>query len=450
MSFRPRWSKLRCALAGLVLAVAGASGEAQTPEATEEPFAERVEVEVVNVDVIVTDREKRRVLDLRRDDFELLVDGRPVPIEYFAAPRPPAVPATRGGELRHPPGGSVAAAGTDPADESHPLRRSDRARESRPPRDPPGVARVFRDARRRRGQRDGGGVRAEPPRTPAPDLRSGPHRPGARRARESPVARPARQRRAHAAPARHPQLRPRRGALPAAFPARRGAAPRARDRRLGRATARSPAAVDRGARADGRRTRRGRGPEGRGARHRGNPGESGGRAPRRPRSATWRRDHDRRQSGADPRGSGVGAPDRFRAHDSGRAECAYRLLHRGAGRGGSGREQCRVRQRRAERRPPAAARFRSARGVVEHRPHGGGHGRSVLHDRQRSRPPARRGGGGRRCQLLPRILDRGRGRRRGPPHRGADAPGRPRSPAPRELSGGARPPTGRLPRSPPP
>jgi VWFA-related protein len=66
---------------------------AQEPAAVAEPFAERVEVEVVNVDVIVTDREKRRVLDLNEDDFELLVDGRPVPIEYFAAPRLPAAPA---------------------------------------------------------------------------------------------------------------------------------------------------------------------------------------------------------------------------------------------------------------------------------------------------------------------------------------------------------------------
>ncbi len=68
----------------------------QEPEAQPEPFAERVEVEVVNVDVIVTeggDRNGRRVLDLNQDDFELLVDGRPVPIEYFAAPRLPAAPA---------------------------------------------------------------------------------------------------------------------------------------------------------------------------------------------------------------------------------------------------------------------------------------------------------------------------------------------------------------------
>jgi VWFA-related protein len=68
---------------------------AQTSDAQPEPFFERVDVEVVNVDVIVTegsDRNGGRVLDLKQDDFELLVDGRPVPIEYFAAPRLPAVP----------------------------------------------------------------------------------------------------------------------------------------------------------------------------------------------------------------------------------------------------------------------------------------------------------------------------------------------------------------------
>ena len=41
----------------------------------------------MNVDVVVTDKAKRRILDLGRDDFELLVDGRPVAIEYFAGPR---------------------------------------------------------------------------------------------------------------------------------------------------------------------------------------------------------------------------------------------------------------------------------------------------------------------------------------------------------------------------
>jgi VWFA-related protein len=82
----------------LALAAAACHGVAllaQNPEVPA-PFAERVEVEVVNVDVVVTDRDGRRVTDLARGDFELRVDGRPVAIEYFAAPplsSRPAAPA---------------------------------------------------------------------------------------------------------------------------------------------------------------------------------------------------------------------------------------------------------------------------------------------------------------------------------------------------------------------
>jgi VWFA-related protein len=47
-------------------------------------FAEVIEVRVVNVEVVVTDRDGRRVPGLVADDFELLVDGRAVPIEYFS------------------------------------------------------------------------------------------------------------------------------------------------------------------------------------------------------------------------------------------------------------------------------------------------------------------------------------------------------------------------------
>ena len=96
MSIKLKRPPVRCTLACLALLVGGAAAGAQTPESPPEPFAERVEIEVVNVDVIVTDRgdrNGRRVLDLNEDDFELLVDGRPVAIEYFAAPRLPAAPA---------------------------------------------------------------------------------------------------------------------------------------------------------------------------------------------------------------------------------------------------------------------------------------------------------------------------------------------------------------------
>ena len=95
-------SRIRGRLAGILLLACSLAGggkaAAQTPAAAPaaEEFAERVDVEVVNVDVVVTDAKKRRVVDLRRDDFELLVDGRPVEIEYFARPRA-AAPAPETG-----------------------------------------------------------------------------------------------------------------------------------------------------------------------------------------------------------------------------------------------------------------------------------------------------------------------------------------------------------------
>jgi VWFA-related protein len=49
-------------------------------------FGERVDVEVVNVDVVVTDASGARITDLIREDFLLEVDGKVVPIDYFAPP----------------------------------------------------------------------------------------------------------------------------------------------------------------------------------------------------------------------------------------------------------------------------------------------------------------------------------------------------------------------------
>ena len=42
-----------------------------------------VDVRVVNVEVVVTDRKGNRIRGLEASDFELLVDGQPVPIDYF-------------------------------------------------------------------------------------------------------------------------------------------------------------------------------------------------------------------------------------------------------------------------------------------------------------------------------------------------------------------------------
>ena len=68
----------------LVLSIAAAfAAAAQEPSSS---FGERVEVEVVNVDVVVTDRDGNRVTGLGRDAFVIEVDGRTVPIDYFSSP----------------------------------------------------------------------------------------------------------------------------------------------------------------------------------------------------------------------------------------------------------------------------------------------------------------------------------------------------------------------------
>src|SRR5918999_747137 len=58
---------------------------AQQPPA-EQPsgvFGEQIEVRVVNVEAVVTDRQGNRVQGLKPSDFRLKVDGKAVPIEYF-------------------------------------------------------------------------------------------------------------------------------------------------------------------------------------------------------------------------------------------------------------------------------------------------------------------------------------------------------------------------------
>ena len=66
--------------AALVWAAAPAPGqEVEIPEV----FSETIDVRVVNVEVVVTDRQGNRVQGLKPSDFELLVDGQPTPIAYF-------------------------------------------------------------------------------------------------------------------------------------------------------------------------------------------------------------------------------------------------------------------------------------------------------------------------------------------------------------------------------
>ncbi|MCY3928514.1 MAG: VWA domain-containing protein [Acidobacteria bacterium] len=67
-------------LLALVLSLASLKGLQAQPG---QPFVESVDVQVVEVDVVVTDRKGRPIKGLAREDFELYVDGQPVEITNF-------------------------------------------------------------------------------------------------------------------------------------------------------------------------------------------------------------------------------------------------------------------------------------------------------------------------------------------------------------------------------
>ena len=67
----------------LVSLLPAAAQKPAAPAAPQSAFGEQIEVRVVNVEAVVTDRQGNRVTGLRPGDFRLEVDGKPVPIEYF-------------------------------------------------------------------------------------------------------------------------------------------------------------------------------------------------------------------------------------------------------------------------------------------------------------------------------------------------------------------------------
>ncbi|HEX3556860.1 MAG TPA: VWA domain-containing protein [Thermoanaerobaculia bacterium] len=74
------------AAALLLAALAPATAVAQQPPANQPPqsvFGEQIDVRVVNVEVVVTDKQGNRVAGFTPSDFRLKVDGKVVPIEYF-------------------------------------------------------------------------------------------------------------------------------------------------------------------------------------------------------------------------------------------------------------------------------------------------------------------------------------------------------------------------------
>lgn len=59
------------------------SSPARAQPGETESFSESIEVRVINLDVVVTDRQGKRVPNLGPDDFRLKVDGEDVPIDFF-------------------------------------------------------------------------------------------------------------------------------------------------------------------------------------------------------------------------------------------------------------------------------------------------------------------------------------------------------------------------------
>ena len=69
--------------AGLFALVPLLAVSAALPAQPSQPFVDSIDVQVVEVDVVVTDRKGRPVKGLKREDFELYVDGRPAEITNF-------------------------------------------------------------------------------------------------------------------------------------------------------------------------------------------------------------------------------------------------------------------------------------------------------------------------------------------------------------------------------
>lgn len=86
MTTRHRFRRASLALTGwLALSLPlGGAAVAQTAEGTD-LFVDRIDIDVVNVEVVVTDRDGNRIAGLEADDFELYENGEPVEITNFYA-----------------------------------------------------------------------------------------------------------------------------------------------------------------------------------------------------------------------------------------------------------------------------------------------------------------------------------------------------------------------------
>ena len=87
---RMDWRRIEGVLAVVaVVSCLGDAARAQAPPAAPEPgvFGETVDVRVVNIEVVVTDKKNERATGLVASDFRLKVDGKELPIEFFSEVR---------------------------------------------------------------------------------------------------------------------------------------------------------------------------------------------------------------------------------------------------------------------------------------------------------------------------------------------------------------------------
>lgn len=102
-----------CVAVGLDPLTGGAIGgesARSTGDAVARDFGEVVEVNLVNIDVVATDRKGGLITDLRREEFEVLEDGQPMQISHFSLLRGEAGAGARL-EVGKPPVGSAATHG---------------------------------------------------------------------------------------------------------------------------------------------------------------------------------------------------------------------------------------------------------------------------------------------------------------------------------------------------
>ena len=89
LSSRTWQSLLVCALL-----LTGRSAAAQQAPPPEESFADEIEVSLVNLEVVVTDKKGKPLAGLAREDFEVYEDGKLVELTNFYAESVPAAGGT--------------------------------------------------------------------------------------------------------------------------------------------------------------------------------------------------------------------------------------------------------------------------------------------------------------------------------------------------------------------